>query len=124
MFLLQFNDSFNLIYDGIQKVFTIYHDDVVYSFKKNFNTNNSIVHFSTFSANHCINDPVIGNYFNLLKDYAITKHFYENKNLILVKRQLPNLKGSERGRGFRCNNLRDKLCLFFVAGSSILFRPT
>ena len=132
--LLKCNYPLNLINDGIKKALSINRDDLLNPVKKeNLNKNNSIIHVSTFSTNYCNNDPLIRNYFNLLKNNVTTKQFYENKNLILAKRQPPNLKGvltqaklegGESGGVFKCNNSRCKLCNIIVVGSSLMFRPT
>ena len=129
--LIKCNYPKALIQDGINKALAIDRKDLIHpTGNAGTNDNNSIPFVSTFNSNYHDNSTLVKDYFRRLKNSKSTKNIFESKNLIIAKRQPPNLRREltnarfcDGGGVFKCNRARCKLCDIIITGNSFTFRP-
>lgn len=124
-----------LIDDGIKRALQIDRSELIKPKLKEPEgaiNSSSIVHVSTYSSNFHNNDNLIKNLFQQLTENKSTAKIFNNKRLLLAKRQPPNLKSLltgarltdiDCGGVFKCNSPRCQLCDIIITGSSIVFHP-
>ena len=116
--------------DSIKKALTLDRTELIKSVPSNTQDSNltSIVHVSTFNSNYSSNNQVLHSHFNQLKENGTTSEVFNNKKLLLSKRQPPNqkslltkaqLQSTVTGGVCSCGNARCQLCNILLIGPSI-----
>lgn len=123
----------NLIDDGIKKSLSIRRDVLLKCNSVEKNKSN-IVHVSTYHQNYNDNNCLIRSTFKSLQNNETTSHIFNSKNLIIAKRQPPNLKNIltkaklsskyDNSCVSKCNLPRCQLCSIIIEGSSFHFQKT
>ena len=133
--LLKCNYPLLLINDGIEKALsysrTTLLNPIVNSSK---NTNENIVHVSTYDPNVTSNSELIQKLFNELQKNESTRNAFQNKKLIFSKRQPPNLKNILTRAEFvgkpiiggvsKCSKPRCKICEIIISDKFFYFAKT
>lgn len=121
----------SLVNDGIKKALSVKREDLIkVKLNNKKNNDNHIIYVTTYNSNYDDNCNIVKPIFNTLKSNNATCQIFNNKNLLMSKRQPPNLKQILTNAKFeiyktngvyKCRSARCQLCTIIIEGNNFYF---